>query len=118
MPTPGTISTAMYVSGVDPYSKKPIHVARGHKERARQRSMLFWWKREEHPAIREALQTWGRTDLIGRGPEHLVPPGPAQGSWVRHAPEPTVGAMGMKVERATKSEVDEERWEGIAGSIA
>jgi len=118
MPTPGTISTAMYVSGVDPYSKKPIHVARGHKERARQRSMLFWWKREEHPAIREALEAWGRTDLIGRGPEHLVPPGPAQGSWVRQNREPTVGAMGMKVERATKSEVEEERWEGIAGSVA
>jgi uncharacterized radical SAM protein YgiQ len=116
MPTPGTISTAMYVSGVDPYSKKPIHVAKGHKERARQRSMLFWWKKEEHPAIREALTAWNRTDLIGRGPEHLVPPGPVQGSWVRHKPEPVVGAMGMKVERATAAELDEERWEGVAGA--
>ncbi len=121
MPTPGTISTAMYVSGVDPYTKEPVHVARGHKERSRQRSMLFWWKREEWPAIREALQAWGRTDLIGNGPDCLVPPGPARGAWIttRRPVEPTVGGMGMKVERATAQELDEERWEGInAGARA
>ncbi len=115
MPTPGTISTAMYVSGVDPYTKAPVHVARGHKERSRQRSMLFWWKREEWPAIREALQAWGRTELIGNGPDCLVPPGPARGGWitVRRPLEPTVGGMGMKVERASAEEIAEERWEGI-----
>jgi uncharacterized radical SAM protein YgiQ len=118
MPTPGTISTAMYVSGVDPYTKEPVPVARGHKERSRQRSMLFWWKREEWPAIREALQTWGRTDLIGNGPDCLVPPGPARGGWMKRPPEAVVGAMGMKVERATAEELDEERWEGLAGSAS
>ena len=118
MPTPGTISTAMYVSGVDPYGKKPLFVARGHKERARQRSMLFWWKQEEWPAIREALQAWGRADLIGRHKDALVPPGPARGSWVRTAPEPVVGSMGMKVERATREELDQERWEGVAGAAS
>ncbi len=120
MPTPGTISTAMYVSGADPYTKQPMHVARGHKERSRQRSMMFYWKREEWPAIREALTTWGRTDLIGHTPDCLVPPGPARGGWIRQAraPEPVVGSMGMKVERASKQDVDEERWEGLNGSAA
>jgi uncharacterized radical SAM protein YgiQ len=115
MPTPGTISTAMYVSGVDPYTKVPVYVARGHKERARQRAMLFWWKKEEWPAIREALQAWGRTDLIGNGPGALVPPGPSRGAWLPQGrpPEPVVGAMGMKVERASRQEIDEERWEGL-----
>jgi len=119
MPTPGTISTAMYVSGVDPYSKTPMHVARGHKERSRQRSLLFYWKREEWPAIREALIAWGRSDLIGHSPESLVPPGPARGGWIRHSrgPEPVVGSMGMKVERASKQDIDEERWEGLNGSV-
>ena len=118
MPTPGTISTAMYVSGHDPYTKQPVYVARGHKERARQRSLMFYWKREEWPAIREALIAWNRRDLIGHGPECLVPPGPAQGSWVRggRPVEPMVGAMGMKVERATREELAEERWEGHAGA--
>lgn len=118
MPTPGTISTAMYVSGVDPYTKAPVYVARGHKERSRQRSLMFYWKREEWPAIREALIAWNRRDLIGSGPECLVPPGPSKGSWVRgnRPVEPTVGAMGMQVERASREEVDEERWEGHAGA--
>lgn len=115
IPTPGTISTAMYVSGIDPYSKKPIHVAKGHKERARQRAVMFYWKREEWPAIREALIAWGRQDLIGSGPDSLVPPGPAKGAWVRslRPVEPTVGGMGMQVERASRQDLDEERWEGL-----
>ncbi len=118
MPTPGTLSTAMYVSGVDPYTKRPVHVARGHKERARQRSLLFWWKQEEWPAIREALIAWNRRDLIGHGPDCLVPPGPARAGWMRGARpnEPVVGAMGMQVERASREEIDEARWEGHAGA--
>lgn len=116
MPTPGTLSTAMYVSGFDPHSKEPVAVARGHKERARQRSLMFWWKKEEWPAIREALTAWNRTDLIGTGPGALVPPGPARGSWITQVRrgEPTVGAMGMAVERASADELAEERWESRA----
>ncbi len=119
MPTPGTLSTAMFVSGVDPHSKQPVHVARGHKERARQRSLLFWWKREEWPAIREALTTWRRQDLIGHGPDCLVPPGPSRGGWVRGSrpDEPLVGAMGAVVERASRAELDEERWEGVVSAL-
>ena len=117
MPTPGTISTAMYVSGVDPYSKQPLYVARGHKERSRQRSMMFWWKREEHAAVREALVAWGRADLIGHGEGFLVPPGPVKGSWQRFGRnEPVVSGMGAKVERATREDIDEERWEGLNGA--
>lgn len=112
MPTPGTIATAMYLTGLDPYGKKPVYVARGHKERSRQRALLFWWKKEEWPAIREALQAWGRADLIGNGPQQLVPPGPAVGGWVRGA-RPS-GGMGMVVERATREEIDEAPWEQAA----
>ena len=114
MPTPGTIATAMFVSGVDPYTQQPVFVARGHKERARQRSLLFWWKREEWPAVREALFSWGRSDLVGHGPACLVPPGPARGNWQRGA-RPDERGMGMAVERASRQDVDEERWEGAAG---
>ncbi|MSQ03263.1 MAG: YgiQ family radical SAM protein [Myxococcales bacterium] len=120
MPTPGTISTAMYVTGLDPYTKTAVYVARGHKERARQRAMLFWWKKEQWPAIREALFAWHRADLVGHGPDCLVPPGPARGDWQRGSRpvDGGVGAMGMKVERASAEEIDQERWEGSAGSSA
>ncbi len=103
IPTPGTLATAMYVSGVDPYTQKPVYVARGERERARQRALLFWWKRECHPHIREALRAWGRTDLIGRGPDHLVPPGPAWGAWQerrRRGSGQGGGVHGMEVEAA------------------
>ncbi len=116
MPTPATLATAIYVSGVDPYTKQPVHVARGGRERSRQRALLFFWKQEEWPHVREALQTWGRTDLIGKGRHHLVPPGPAYGAWEsrkRRGPVRYDTQMGMKVERATKAEEREENWEAV-----
>ena len=81
MPTPATLATAMYYTGKDPHTKKPVYVARGAKERSRQRALLFYWKREEWPHVREALNSWGRQDLIGKGDQYLVPPGSAYGVW-------------------------------------
>ncbi|MCP4808738.1 MAG: YgiQ family radical SAM protein [Proteobacteria bacterium] len=118
MPTPATISTAIYVSGVDPYTKKPVTVAKGRKERARQRALLFYWKKEEWPHVREALQAWRRTELIGKHKGALVPPGPAYGGWdKRNRSKGKVRYdthMGMKVERAGKHEESEENWEPVA----
>jgi uncharacterized radical SAM protein YgiQ len=117
MPTPATISTAIYVSGVDPYTKKSVYVAKGRKERSRQRALLFYWKREEWPYVREALQAWGRRDLIGTKRHHLVPPGPAYGSWSKRAQSKGVRYdthMGMKVERADAREEREENWESVS----
>lgn len=77
LPTPSTPSTAAWHSGVDVWSGKKVYVAKTDRERERQRAMLFYWKREAWPAVREALTAWGRTDLIGQGASKLVPPGPA-----------------------------------------
>ena len=85
-PTPSTLATAAYVSGVDPFTKKPIFVAKGERARSRQKALLFYWKQEEWPHVREALTTWGRTDLIGKGPKCLVPAGPAFGAWTKRGP--------------------------------
>jgi len=113
IPTPSTLSTAIFYTGLDPMNGKEVYVARGSKERARQRALLFWWKREEAPHVREALRAWGRTDLIGRGPQHLVPPGEAYGSWTTTDRSVRFDThMGLKVERATADEQAEERWEG------
>ncbi len=87
LPTPGTMATAMFHSGIDPSTGEPVPVARGEQERARHRALLFYWKREEAPAVREALQAWGREDLIGRGRGKLVEPGPARGGWERRPQE-------------------------------
>lgn len=114
IPTPATISTAMYVSGVDPYTKKDVHVAKGRKDRSRQRALLFYWKKEEWPHVREALIAWGRPDLIGR--KKLVPPGPAYGAWSRKGKNGGIRYdthMGMKVERASRAEEQETNWEAV-----
>jgi uncharacterized radical SAM protein YgiQ len=122
MPTPATLATAMFRSGKDPYTKKPVYVARGGRERSRQRALLFYWKKEEWPHVREALRAWGRTDLIGRHPGALVPPGPAFGAWdkrAKTAPDARVRYdthMGLKVERASKREESEENWESIVSA--
>ncbi len=87
LPTPGTMATAMFHSGVDPATGRAVPVPRSVQERARHRALLFYWKREEAPAVREALQAWGREDLIGRGRDTLVEPGPARGGWERRPVE-------------------------------
>jgi hypothetical protein len=107
MPTPATLATAMYYSGFDPHTKKPVYVAKGDRERSRQRALLLYWKREEWPHAREALNAWGRSDLIGKTPDCLIPPGPAYGAWKRR----TQGKLGTVT--ASKGEEREENWEAI-----
>ena len=111
MPTPGTISTAMYVAEMDPYSKQKFFVAKGWRTIS---SACFTVLLEERRVVyvREALISWGRADLIGKEPHHLVPPGKAYGAWTKRAPDTTL-SMGMKVERASRQEEREENWEAI-----
>jgi uncharacterized radical SAM protein YgiQ len=71
-PTPGTLSTAMYWTGIDPLSGQPVHVARGAHERALQRALLQFNKPENRELVREALVAAGRSDLIGEGRKCLV----------------------------------------------
>ncbi|HOS36098.1 MAG TPA: YgiQ family radical SAM protein [Treponemataceae bacterium] len=63
-PTPGTLSTCMYFTGMDPYTGTTIHVARGAKERALQRALLQFNKKENHPLVRQALRMVNRSDLL------------------------------------------------------
>ena len=73
-PTPGTLSTCMYYTGIDPRTMKPVYVPRTQKEKDMQRAMLQWRNPKNQPLIREALRQCGREDLIGYAPGCLVPP--------------------------------------------
>ncbi len=73
-PTPGTVSTCMFYTGLDPVTLKPVFVPRTQSEKAQQRAMLQYYKPENHAAVRAALRKAGRHDLIGHGPHCLVPP--------------------------------------------
>jgi len=72
-PTPGTLSTCMYYTGLDPYTLQPIYVPRTSEEKAEQRALLQYFKPENHGVIRAALRKANRRDLIGSGPHCLVP---------------------------------------------
>ena len=118
MPTPATIATSAWHSGHDPLTGEPVYVAKDRNERSRQRALLFYWKKEEWPHVREALRAWGRMDLIGRTKDHLVPAGPIFGAWSEKSRE-SRGVrydthMGVRVERATQREEQEENWEAVA----
>ncbi len=72
-PTPGTLSTCMYYTGMNPLTGKEVYVAKTQREKAMQRALLAFDKKRNWPLIREALTEAGREDLIGRGKECLVP---------------------------------------------
>ena len=65
-PTPMTLATEMYHTGLDPYTMKPIFVARTRDEKLAQRQFFFWYKPEMRAQIKSALKRMGRIDLIDR----------------------------------------------------
>ena len=73
-PTPGTVSTCMYYTGIDPRTNEPVYVPRGEHEKAMQRALMQYFLPRNYPLVREALRLCHREDLIGFGHEALVPP--------------------------------------------
>lgn len=73
-PTPGTISTAMFYSELDPYTLEPVFVAKKREDKAAQRALLQYYKIENRRRIIESLIKAKREDLIGQGKDKLVAP--------------------------------------------
>lgn len=73
-PTPGTISTCMFYTGLDPYTMQPVYVAKTPEEKSAQRALLQYFMPKNQRRIIEILERAGRRDLIGNGKEHLVKP--------------------------------------------
>ncbi|MFZ3149600.1 MAG: YgiQ family radical SAM protein [Methanothrix sp.] len=71
-PTPMTVSTAMYYTGLDPFTLTPVHVPRGREKRI-QRAMLQYRDPNNFDLVREGLQMAGRADLIGEERRCLIP---------------------------------------------
>lgn len=73
-PTPGTASTCMFYTGIDPWTMQAVYVPTDPYEKKLQRTLLQYWKPENRRLVIEALVRAGREDLIGHGPEYLVQP--------------------------------------------
>lgn len=69
---PFDIATCMYYTGIDPFTNKEVHAAKGIKDRKMQRALMQFFKPENYFTVREALIQAGRSDLIG-GCEGLIP---------------------------------------------
>ncbi len=73
-PTPGTASTVMYYTGINPLDMKAVYCPTDYREKQMQRALLQYGKPENRNLVREALAIAGREDLIGFGKECLVKP--------------------------------------------
>lgn len=73
-PTPSTISTCMYYTGLDPRTMERVYVPRNPHEKAMQRALIQYKNPRNYELVREALRKAGREDLIGYGKKCLIPP--------------------------------------------
>lgn len=78
-PTPGTISTCMFYTGLDPYTMEEVYVARSEHDKALQRALLQYYNPKNHRLVEEALKRAGRYDLIGYDAKCLIKPGSKPG---------------------------------------
>jgi uncharacterized radical SAM protein YgiQ len=76
IPAPFDIATCLYYTGIDPFSKKPVMVAKGMRDRKMQRALMQFFKPENWFTVREALIEAKRTDLVGDGCDCLIPANP------------------------------------------
>ncbi|MBR1482698.1 MAG: YgiQ family radical SAM protein [Ruminococcus sp.] len=89
-PTPGTISTAMFYTEIDPYTLEPVYVPKSESDKAMQRALLQYFIPENKPLVIKALIKAGRRDLIGSSPKCLVTPmaGTTDGGYSKRKPQP------------------------------
>jgi uncharacterized radical SAM protein YgiQ len=74
IPTPGSLSTCMYYTGINPLTREKVYVAKTPHDKRLQRALLQYRDPKNHELVYEALTTAGRPDLIGYEPKCLIRP--------------------------------------------
>ena len=74
IPTPGSLSTVMYYTGINPLTGEPVYVAKKGRDKAMQRALMQYKREDNYELVKEALIKANRRDLIGFGPLCLIPP--------------------------------------------
>ena len=100
-PTPGTASTVMFRTGLDPLTMKPVYVATDYHEKQLQRALLQYNRPDNAPLVREALIKLHREDLIGFGEHCLVRP-ENKGGAKKFTPKPKSKKSPQKPRRKIK----------------
>jgi uncharacterized radical SAM protein YgiQ len=114
-PTPSTLSTCMYYTGVDPRTMQKVYVPKSPHEKAMQRALIQYRNPELYDLVIEALHKAGRSDLIGFGPKCLVRPRQMRGSGNDKKAgrnEPKKGSKGSNGQRRQNNSEHRGRVEG------
>lgn len=72
-PTPGSLSTTMYYTGINPLTEEKVYIPKDQKEKRMQRALLQFSIHDNYDLVKEALIKAHREDLIGNGPDCLIP---------------------------------------------
>src|SRR5262249_30644436 len=88
----------MYYTGIDPFTKQEVYIARGLRDRKMQRALMQFFKPENWFTVREALIQAGRADLIGLGCDCLIPANPPREALVARRRRANEAARGGEVE--------------------
>ena len=83
IPAPLDVATTMYYTGMDPFTKKPVYIAKAMRERKMQRALMQFFKPENYFEVREALREVGRMDLVSDGCDGLIPSRPPREAVVK-----------------------------------
>lgn len=102
-PTPGTVSTCMYHTGIDPISGESVFVPKTPEEKAMQRALLQYYKPENREIVRKALILANRRDLIGNRPGCLIPDLPVRSANKRMDTAQNKRRTSWQNERRTKN---------------
>ena len=108
IPAPFDIATCMYYTGIDPFTKKPVTIAKGLRDRKLQRALMQFFKPQNYFEVREALTQAKRTDLIG-GCEGLIPAEP---------PKEAIEARRQQANAATRNDYTHSVANPAAGEVA
>ncbi len=114
-PTPGTLSTCMYYTGLDPRTMKPVFVPKTPHDKAMQRALMQWKRPEKRPLVLEALRTAGREDLIGFGKGCLVRPEQGSATTWRGKEEKRKGEKPSGKGKAAKADKPKQKQVGSRG---
>src|SRR5271169_2750113 len=99
------IATAVYYTGIDPFTKQEVYVACGLKDRKMQRALMQFFKPDNYFQVREALIQAGRQDLIGSGCDCLIPANP---------PKEAIEARRRKANAAVHGRKDDDHYHTVA----
>ena len=114
-PTPGTASTVMFCTGINPLDMKPVYVETDYHRKQLQRALLQYNRPQNAPLVREALRLLGREDLIGMGEECLVRPENTRPTPKRTAPTPQKGGQARRGRQNSRTPASREWKKGGKG---